>query len=66
MLQSLPYRIYRPYELPKIQKQHRYRILIMDKDLLNMIKEIHVIIDSYLKKKNMSHVKIDVDPIYLE
>ena len=65
-IQSLPYRIYRPYELPKIQKQHRYRILIMDKDLLNMIKEIHVIIDSYLKKKNMSHVKIDVDPIYLE
>ncbi|MBR0419461.1 MAG: hypothetical protein IJI66_09850 [Erysipelotrichaceae bacterium] len=44
----------------------RYRLLIMDKDLLGMLKETTKIIETYIQKKNVSHVKIDIDPLYLE
>ena len=62
----LPYKAYKPYELIKLQRQHRYRILLLDKDLLKMLDSIHQIVDEYLNKSNMSHLKIDVDPLYLE
>ena len=63
---ELNYKKYKPYQLPKIQRQNRSRILIMDKDLVSMLKQIHEIIDEYLKQKGMSHIKIDIDPLYLE
>ena len=65
-ISELSYKKYRPYELPKIKRQLRTRILLMDKDLVNMLKDIHVIIDKYLEERNMSHIKIDIDPLYLE
>ena len=66
MIDKLPYRKYKPYELAKIKKQLRYRILIMDKDLKSMLNDIHEIVDKYLKLRNMSHIKVDVNPLYLE
>ena len=63
---ELKYRKYRLYELPKIKKQFRRRILIMDKDLIGMLKDLHQILNKYLEKTNMSRIKIDVDPLYLE
>ena len=64
--EKLDMRVYKPYELGKLKKLYRYRILIMDKDLLEMLKKTQEIIDDYIRESNMSHVKIDVDPLYLE
>ena len=57
---------YKPYELPKIKKQLRYRILLIDKDMLKLLQQLHIIIDEYLNTKNLSHIKVDIDPLYLE
>ena len=65
-ISKLDSKIYKPYELTKIKRQHRYRILILDKDLLKLLQNLHIIIDEYLKQKNMSHIKVDIDPLYLE
>ena len=65
-IDPMPYRHYRPYQLNKIQKQLRYRILIMGKDLPQMLKDVQGIIDLYLQQRNLSHLKADVDPLYLE
>ncbi|MBQ2657418.1 MAG: primosomal protein N' [Erysipelotrichaceae bacterium] len=62
----LKYKKYRLYEMAKIKKQFRKRILIMDKDLIGMLKDLHQIIDKYLKKNNLSRIKVDIDPLYLE
>lgn len=62
----LPVRSYKPYELPKMIKQYRYRILLLDKDILKMLDSVHEIADDYLSQKNMSRLKVDVDPLYLE
>ena len=66
MISDLDYRCFRPYDLGKLKKQFRTRLLIMDKDLLGMLKAIQKNIDLYIGKKNVSHVKIDIDPLYLE
>ncbi len=63
---TLSYKVYRPYRLPKQQKLARYRILIMGKNLRNMLDEMQKIIDGYISEKNLSHIKIDIDPLYLE
>ena len=65
-IDKLSFKHYKPCELSKIKKQHRYRILIIDKDILNLLKQLHIIIDEYLSKQNMSHIKVDIDPLYLE
>ena len=39
---------------------------VTDKDLLGMLKDITSIIDKYLANKNMSNIKVDIDPLYLE
>ncbi|MBQ6334709.1 MAG: primosomal protein N' [Erysipelotrichaceae bacterium] len=65
-IDKLEYRSYRPYELGRIKKQYRYRILLMDKDLLGMLKKLQEIINGYISLSNVSRVKIDVDPLYLE
>lgn len=65
-IETMPYRHYRPCQLNKIQKQLRYRILIMGKDLPQMLKDVQKTIDLYLRNRNLSHLKADVDPLYLE
>ena len=66
LLEPLQYRKYRPYSLNRIQKLYRTRILIMDRDLVGIISDLQAIIDTYIAESNLSHVKIDVDPLYLE
>ena len=66
LLEPLKYRKYRPYSLNRIQKLYRTRILIMDRDLIGIINDLQAIIDTYTSESNLSHVKIDVDPLYLE
>jgi len=65
-ISTLKYRCYKPYVLPKIMKQHRCRILLMDKDLISMLKDLTEIIDLYLKQKKQVKIKVDIDPLYLE
>ena len=66
LLEPLQYRKYRPYSLNRIQKLYRTRILIMDRDLIGIINDLHDVIDIYTSETSLSHVKIDVDPLYLE
>ncbi|MBQ3295182.1 MAG: primosomal protein N' [Erysipelotrichaceae bacterium] len=66
LLEPLKYRKYRPYVLSRIQKLYRTRILIMDKDLIGIINDLQGIIETYSSTSSLSHVKIDVDPLYLE
>lgn len=65
-LDKLPYKHYRPCELPRIKGNYRYRILISNKQLNVLIDDIWKIIDEYLKEKKMAKIKVDVDPLYLE
>lgn len=65
-IDKLTIKKYQPCELPKIKKQKRYRILLIDKDMLTLLSQLHIIIDEYLSMKNMSHIKVDIDPLYLE
>lgn len=65
-IENLEVKKYKPYELPKIKKQMRYRILLIDKDMLKLLQQLHIIIDEYLNNKNLSHIKVDIDPLYLE
>ncbi len=64
-LNDLECKKYKPVQLSKIQRKERYRILISGKDLIPLLNNLHIIIDEYLKNKNMSHIKVDIDPLYL-
>lgn len=65
-LSATDIRSYRPYELPRIQGQHRCRILLSGKSIREILDLLHGLIDDYLDQKNLSRIKIDVDPLYLE
>ncbi len=65
-LNTLKYKHYNPFPLGKINGQERYRILIIDKDLKNMLNDLWSIIDNYLSQKQMAKIKIDIDPLYLQ
>ena len=65
-INKLPYKHYRPSELGKIKGNHRYRILMINKQLNPLINDIWIIIDEYLKENKMARIKIDIDPLYLE
>lgn len=65
-LDGIDVKKYKPCELAKIKKQHRTRILLIDKDMRKLLSQLHIIIDGYLSNKNMSHIKVDIDPLYLE
>ncbi len=65
-INKLPYKHYRPSELGKIKGNHRYRILMINKQLNPLINDIWTIIDEYLKENKMARIKIDIDPLYLE
>ena len=66
LISELPYKNYKPYELNKIMKMHRSRILLMDKDIKSMLNDLSKVIDEYINKTNLSSVKIDVDPLFIE
>lgn len=66
LLEQLPYRKYRPVKLNKIKKFERYRFLLRDQQMVDLLNDLHVVINKYLKEKNLSSIKIDVDPFYLE
>ena len=57
---------YKPCELSKIQGEKRYRIIITDKNIQKLLLNLHKIVDDYSSISNMSRIKIDVDPLYLE
>ena len=63
---NLKYKKYRPLLLPKIKKAYRCRILLMDKDLISLLNDVHKVVDQYLLSKNSSSIKVDIDPLYLE
>ena len=66
VLNNVPFKYYRPIELNKIRGNKRYRVLFLNKDLKELIKYTHGIVDDYLKQKNMAKIKVDIDPLYLE
>ena len=63
---NLSYKKYKPYDLGKLVKRYRYRILIQDKDLNSMLKDLNTLIYEDLNLSKLSSVKINVDPLYLE
>ena len=63
---NLSYKHYRPFPLGKIKGNERYRLLMVDKSLKNMLDDLWNIIDEYLNLKHMAKIKIDIDPLYLE
>lgn len=65
-LKKLPYQVYHPNILVKLKNQNRTRILIKDKNLVSLLNDISIIIDVYIKKGNVSSIKIDVDPVYMD
>lgn len=65
-IKTLNIKTYRPVELSKLAKQKRYRILMMNSSLVDMLNGINKIVNDYIGQKNLSSIKIDVDPLYLE
>ena len=65
-IKDLPFKIYKPYELGRSKALYRYRLLLMDKDLLALLKQTNEVIDRYVAARKHSRVRIDVDPLYLE
>ena len=63
---ELKYKKYRPYLMPKLKGLNRYRIILTDKDIVSLINDISKVVDNYLKKSNLSNIKVDVDPLFLE
>ncbi len=57
---------YRPYKLGKVMKKERYRFTFVSKDLFASINALTKIIDRYLSTNNVSSIKVDVDPLYME
>ncbi|MBQ0036530.1 MAG: primosomal protein N' [Firmicutes bacterium] len=57
---------YKPCELPKLKKNYRCRILLIDKDLISLLNDVTSVINKYLQLKNVSSVKVDIDPLFLE
>ena len=38
----------------------------MGKEIIGMLKDVQGIVDRYIAKNGLSHIKIDIDPLYLE
>ena len=66
LISGIDIKKYNPYELPKISKQHRYRVLFVEKDMFKLLEQLHIIIDRYYSNKNISQIKVDINPLYLE
>lgn len=59
-------KIFMPCSLSKINNLMRQRILIMHKDNTKLLDFAWNILDDYLKNGNLSKIKFDIDPLYLE
>ena len=66
LIKNTDIKSYKPCALPKLKKKLRGRILLIDKDMLKLLQQLHIIIDEYISSKNVSHIKVDIDPLYLE
>ncbi|MDO4500178.1 MAG: primosomal protein N' [Erysipelotrichaceae bacterium] len=65
-VKELPFKSYRPVELPRIKNNYRYRILIANKDMKSLIDEVWKLLDEYLRSRKLAKIKVDIDPLYLE
>ena len=65
-LPSLGFKYYKPLPLNKLQKQERYRILLINKNLKELLDETYKLMNEYLSLNKVSKIKIDIDPLYLE
>lgn len=63
---DLGFKRYPPIKINKIKGYERYRIMFKEKDLYKLIKVITNVINLYNQNKNMSTIKVDIDPLYLE
>ena len=66
LLKDCPYRNYPLSQLAKHNKIMRVRILLLEKDLVKLLNYLRSLTDNYLSHKNVSNIKIDIDPLYLE
>ncbi len=60
------YKVLGPGELLKIKDQYRYRLVLKGKNLQQMRKELWEILQEVKKERNLSDIKIDVNPMNLE
>lgn len=66
LLSDCTFRKYPLVDINKINKLHRSRIIIVDKDLILMLNYLTKIVNLYISNSNISNIKIDIDPNYLE
>ena len=65
-IEKLPYKKYKPYDLPKLKRSYRKRILLMDKDILSLLRDTTEIVNSFIIRSLPTKIKVDIDPLYLE
>ena len=65
-LDKLGFKHFKFFELSKIQGQRRFRALIMNKDMIELLNGLHQIVNDYYKLKGVSKLTIDIDPLYME
>lgn len=66
LVKDLNFKVYKPINLSKINGLYRSRIMLLNKDMISMINETWKILDVYLKQKNMSKIKVDIDPLFID
>lgn len=66
LIDACPYRKYPLTSINKLNRVHRLRILVMDADLTAVLRYLTGLINEYLNKKNVSNIKVDINPTYLE
>ena len=65
-LEKSNFKVFKPFDLPKANAFHRKRILVLSKDYSSLLTYSWDLVSLYLKQKQMSNIKIDIDPLYLE
>lgn len=63
---GLKERRYKPFRLNKAKGKERYRFTFSSKDLADLLSLLLKITKDYTDQRNMSSIKIDVDPLYME
>lgn len=66
LTQDIKERRFKPFRLNKINRKERYRFTFLTKDLASTIIALQKAITEYTKEKNVSALKVDVDPLYME
>ena len=65
-LSKFDFKLYKPLSLNKINNLNRTRILAIDPSIIKLLDSSWDIVSSYLSTNNMSKIKVEVDPLYLE